>query len=69
MMTDTLSRWLSMGGYGFYVWSAYGALVLAIAAELFLLRARRRAAIDRAQALDDAFADSRPPDDGPKGSS
>ena len=32
-MTDTLSRWLSMGGYGFYVWSAYGALVLAIAVD------------------------------------
>ena len=33
-----------MGGYGFYVWGAYGVTALAIAAELVALRARRRAA-------------------------
>ena len=27
--------WLQMGGYGFYVWSSYGMLALAIAVELF----------------------------------
>ncbi|GAA4402812.1 heme exporter protein CcmD [Quisquiliibacterium transsilvanicum] len=36
-----MSEWLAMGGYGFYVWSSYGALALAIAVELWLLRRRR----------------------------
>jgi heme exporter protein CcmD len=36
-----MSEWLAMGGYGFFVWSSYGALALAIAVELWLLRRRR----------------------------
>ena len=36
--------WLRMGGYGFYVWSAYGMLAIAIAVELFALHRHRRAA-------------------------
>jgi len=36
-----MKDWLSMGGYGFYVWSSYGMLALAIVIELFLLRRRR----------------------------
>ncbi len=36
--------WLRMGGYGFYVWSSYGMLALAIVIELFALRRRRHAA-------------------------
>ncbi len=39
-----MSEFLAMGGYGFYVWSAYGVTALAIVAELLALRARRRAA-------------------------
>jgi len=35
---------LNMGGYGFYVWSAYGVTALAIVVELASLRARVRAA-------------------------
>ena len=35
----------AMGGYGFYVWGSYGAVVGVIAIELWLLRARRRSAI------------------------
>jgi heme exporter protein D len=38
-----MSEFLAMGGYGFYVWSAYGVATLAIVAELLALRARRRA--------------------------
>jgi heme exporter protein D len=38
-----MSAFLAMGGYGFYVWSAYGVAALAIIAELLALRARRRA--------------------------
>ena len=39
-----MSEFLAMGGYGFYVWGAYGVTVLAIVVELAALRARRRAA-------------------------
>ncbi len=39
-----MSNFLAMGGYGFYVWTAYGVTALAIVAELLALRARRRAA-------------------------
>jgi len=39
-----MSEFLAMGGYGFYVWSAYGVTALVIVAELIALRARRRAA-------------------------
>jgi heme exporter protein D len=35
---------LAMGGYGFYVWSAYGVTALAIVLEIVSLRARSRAA-------------------------
>jgi heme exporter protein D len=39
-----VTEFLAMGGYGFYVWSAYGVAALAVVAELLALRARRRAA-------------------------
>ncbi len=35
----------SMGGYGFFVWGSYGAVVAVIATEIILLRARRRRAV------------------------
>jgi len=35
---------LAMGGYGFYVWGAYGVAALAIVAEVWSVRARARAA-------------------------
>ena len=40
-----MSEFLAMGGYGFYVWGAYGVTALAVAVELLALRARRRAAL------------------------
>jgi len=40
----SLGDFLAMGGYGFYVWSAYGITALAIVVELASLRARARAA-------------------------
>ncbi len=43
--------WLQMGGYGFYVWSSYGMLALAIAVELFALRRHRHAAERRAEEM------------------
>jgi heme exporter protein D len=39
-----MSEFFAMGGYGFYVWGAYGVAALAVAIELVALHARRRAA-------------------------
>lgn len=36
----------AMGGHAFFVWMSFGALFLALAVELVLLRARRRRALD-----------------------
>jgi len=35
----------AMGGYGFYVWGSYAAVVAVIAIELWLLKSRRRSAV------------------------
>ncbi len=43
--------WLRMGGYGFYVWSSYGMLALAIVVEVYALRQRRRTAEQRADEM------------------
>ena len=39
-----MSDFLAMGGYGFYVWGAYGVTALAVALEVIGVRARARAA-------------------------
>jgi heme exporter protein D len=39
-----MMEFLAMGGYGFYVWGAYGVAALAIAIEIASVRARARAA-------------------------
>jgi heme exporter protein D len=39
-----MSEFLSMGGYGFYVWGAYGVALFAVIAEVLALRVRRYAA-------------------------
>ena len=41
---NSAAEFFAMGGYGRYVWSAYGALVLALLAEQLTLRARLRRA-------------------------
>jgi heme exporter protein D len=35
----------AMGGYGFYVWGSFGACALGFAAEVVLLKLRRRAVL------------------------
>ena len=40
----SLAEFLSMGGYGFYVWGSYAACALARAAEIVAVRARLAAA-------------------------
>ena len=41
-----MSEFLAMGGYGFYVWGAYGVTALAIMFEVIALRARRMHAVE-----------------------
>lgn len=38
----------AMGGYGFFVWGSYGAVVVIVAIEIWLLKVRRRRAIGEA---------------------
>jgi heme exporter protein D len=45
MQWRSLEHFLAMGGYGFFVWGSYGVTVAVIAAEIWLLRHRRRAAL------------------------
>ncbi len=41
-MWNSFSDFIHMGGHGYYVWCAYGALTCAVIYEIFALRARRR---------------------------
>ena len=53
MQWGSLENFLSMGGYGFYVWGSYVVCAVVIVAEIWMLRQRRRAAlveVKRAQA-------------------
>lgn len=42
MQWSSLSEFISMGGYGAYVWGSYGVTFVLLAAEILALRARRR---------------------------
>jgi len=46
-----VSDFLHMGGYGYYVWSAYGGALLAVVAEIVAVRWRLRAARDATSTL------------------
>lgn len=46
-----MSTWLSMGGDGAYVWSAYGITLAVLILNVWLARARRKAALLRAREL------------------
>ena len=39
------SAFWAMGGHAFFVWMSFGALLVAIVVELFLLRVRRKRAL------------------------
>ena len=45
MQWQSLGHFLDMGGYGYYVWGSYVVAMLVIAAEIWALRHRRRAAL------------------------
>jgi heme exporter protein D len=40
-----MNEFFAMNGYGFYIWSAYGASALVLVIELLTLRSRRRSAL------------------------
>lgn len=45
MNWGSLDAFVSMGGYGLYVWGSYAACVVALVVELVQLAARRRDAL------------------------
>jgi len=45
MQWESFESFLSMGGYGFYVWGSYAVCVAVIVAEILALRHRRGAAL------------------------
>jgi heme exporter protein D len=49
MYWNSLSDFLAMGGYAFYVWVSYGVTALLIALELWTLRARKQRARKQAR--------------------
>jgi len=44
-----MSEFLAMGGYGFYVWGAYGVAALVVVAEILSVRSKRRAILAEAR--------------------
>ena len=44
-----MREFLAMGGYGFYVWSAYAALAVVLVLEVLAVRARRRTVVEEAR--------------------
>jgi heme exporter protein D len=46
MVWSSWDAFWAMGGHAFFVWMSFGALFLAVAVELVLLRVRRRRALD-----------------------
>lgn len=43
----TLTEFISMGGYGYYVWASLGMTVLLIGAEVIYLKQQRAANLQR----------------------
>jgi heme exporter protein D len=50
MQWQSLQHFLDMGGYGFYVWGSHIVAAAVIAAEVWALRQRRRAALAQVRA-------------------
>jgi heme exporter protein D len=57
MNWSSVSEFLAMGGYGFYVWGSFGMAAIVIVAELLALRARRRALLHAASIEEPAHAE------------
>ena len=54
MIWESWSAFWDMGGRGFFVWGSYGALLIAVIAELVSLRSALKAAIQTMQDSHDA---------------
>ena len=54
MIWESWSAFWAMGGRGFFVWGSYGALLVAVIAELVNLRSARKTAIQSMQDSHDA---------------
>jgi heme exporter protein D len=59
MNWDSLSAFLHRGGYGFYVWGAYGVTAALLLVEIAWVRARRRTIVQRAGLIRDASGHAR----------
>lgn len=46
-MMDRVGEFLNMGGYALYVWGSFGATAMLMIAEPLLVRARRKAVLQR----------------------
>ena len=44
-----MTEFLAMGGYAFYVWSAYGITALVLVIEVLSIRSRRNRALEEAR--------------------
>jgi heme exporter protein D len=51
MNWESWSAFWDMGGRGFFVWGSYGALAIAILAELIALRSARKRAIETVETV------------------
>ena len=49
MYFSSFNEFLAMGGHGLYVWMAYGIFLTIIAWNIFMVRANRRQALERAR--------------------
>ena len=47
MQWNSFSEFISMGGYGFFVWGSYGVAFILLAAEIIMLRSRKRRVIEQ----------------------
>jgi heme exporter protein D len=59
MSWGSLDNFLAMGGYGLYVWGAYGVTLALMVAEIVLLARRRRALLARKRSGDLRSAEAR----------
>lgn len=55
MIWESWSAFWDMGGRGFFVWGSYGALLVAVVAELLTLRSARKSAKQSLQEPHDAL--------------
>jgi heme exporter protein D len=55
MQWSSLSDFLAMGGYGFYVWVSFGATAVGMIGEVVLLRYRHAAALEHQGAVGESM--------------